>query len=45
MEMAGKHSDHYFRKWQKKIVNKINFNFGKKWKNKLGLSCAKLSSS
>ena len=25
MEMAGKHSDHYFRRWQAKIVTTINF--------------------
>ena len=24
MEMAGKHSDHYFRRWQAKIVTTIN---------------------
>ena len=23
--MAGKHSDHYFRRWQAKIVTTINF--------------------
>ena len=25
MEMAGKHSDHYFRRWQAKIVTTIIF--------------------
>jgi hypothetical protein len=25
MEMAGKHSDHYFRRWQAKLVTTINF--------------------
>ena len=29
MEMAGKHSDHYFCRWQAKIVTTINFFFEK----------------
>jgi hypothetical protein len=29
MEMAGKHSDHYFRRWQANIVTTINFSFEK----------------
>ena len=32
-EMAGKHSDHYFRRWQAKIVTTINFFFEKNEKN------------
>jgi hypothetical protein len=31
-EMAGKHSDHYFHRWQAKIVTTINFFFEKKEK-------------
>jgi hypothetical protein len=31
MEMAGKHSDHYFCRWQAKIVTTIHF-FLKKMK-------------
>ena len=33
MEMAGKHSDHYFCRWQAKIVTTIHFFFWKKRKN------------
>ena len=33
MEMAGKHSDHYFRRWQANIVTTINFFFEKNEKN------------
>jgi hypothetical protein len=29
MEMAGKHSDHYFCRWQPKIVTTINLFFEK----------------
>jgi hypothetical protein len=29
MEMAGKHSDHYFHRWQAKIVTTIIFFFEK----------------
>ena len=32
--MAGKHSDHYFCRWQAKIVTTINFFFEKNEKNK-----------
>ena len=31
--MAGKHSDHYFRRWQAKIVTTVNFFFEKNEKN------------
>ena len=34
MEMAGKHSDHYFCRWQAKIVTTINIFFEKNEKNK-----------
>jgi hypothetical protein len=34
MEMAGKHSDHYFHRWQAKIVTTINFSFEKKMEQK-----------
>jgi hypothetical protein len=34
MEMAGKHSDHYFHRWQAKIVTTINFFLEKNEKNK-----------
>ena len=33
MEMAGKHSDHYFSRWQAKIVTTFNFFFEKNEKN------------
>jgi hypothetical protein len=33
MEMAGKHSDHYFRRWQAKIVTTIYLFFEKNEKN------------
>jgi hypothetical protein len=33
MEMAGKHSDHYFHRWQAKIVTTINFFLEKNEKN------------
>jgi len=29
MEMAGKHSDHYFRRWQAKKMTTINIFFEK----------------
>ena len=32
--MAGKHSDHYFRRWQAKIVTTINFFFEKNEKKR-----------
>ena len=31
--MAGKHSDHYFRRWQAKIVTAINIFFERNEKN------------
>jgi hypothetical protein len=34
MEMAGKHIDHYFRRWQAKIVTKINNFFEKNERKK-----------
>jgi hypothetical protein len=37
MEMAGKHSDHYFRRWQANIVTTINFFFEKNEKNEKSL--------
>jgi hypothetical protein len=33
MEMSGKHSDHYFRRWQAKIVTTIKFFFEQNEKN------------
>jgi hypothetical protein len=33
MEMAGKDSDHYFHRWQAKIVTTINIFFEKNVKN------------
>ena len=38
--MAGKHSDHYFCKWQAKIVTTINFCLEKNEKNE---KCLELS--
>ena len=35
--MAGKDSDHYFRRWQAKIVTTINFFFEKNEKNEMCL--------
>ena len=40
MEMAGKHSDHYFCRWQAKIVTTINIFFEKNEKNE---KCLELS--
>ena len=40
MEMAGKHSDHYFCRWQAKIVTTINFFSRKKWKKRKVLRIA-----
>jgi hypothetical protein len=34
MEMAGKHSDHYFCRRQAKIVTTINFCCSKNWRKK-----------
>ena len=34
MELAGKHSDHYFRRWQANIVTTINIFFEKKEEEK-----------
>jgi hypothetical protein len=34
MEMAGKHSDHYFHRWQAKIVTTILKKIEKNKKNK-----------
>jgi hypothetical protein len=40
MEMAGKHSDHYFHRWQAKIVTTINFFLEKKQKTRKVLRIA-----
>jgi hypothetical protein len=40
MEMAGKHSDNYFCRWQAKIVTPINIVFEKYEKNRKVLRIA-----